>query len=57
MDNFIEHSVLMAYFEDDSIENIYAEHQAVIDAISAHDPQAAASAMRTHLGKIKVSQM
>lgn len=57
MDHFIEKTVRLSYFEDDSIENIYKEHSAIISAIEKHDPDAAEAAMNAHLGNIKVSQL
>lgn len=54
MDRFIERSVRLSYFEGDSIENIYKEHEAIISAIEHRSAQTAEDAMKKHLGKINV---
>lgn len=55
IDRFFERSVQLSYFEGDSIENIYKEHEAIISALERHDSVAATEAMKQHLGNIKVS--
>lgn len=57
MDRFIERTVRLSYFEGDSIDNIYKEHQLIISAIEHHDAAGARKAMEAHLGNIKVSEI
>lgn len=56
MDSFIEHNVEISYFEGDSINNIYNEHEKIISAIEHRDPEAAIAAVRNHLGQIDLNQ-
>lgn len=57
MDRFIAKTVQLSYFADDSIENIYQEHAAIIEAINNHDEKLAEQAMRDHLRKIKLAKL
>lgn len=57
MDHFIKKTVHLSNFEDDSIDNIYQEHSAIISAVEKHDPDMAESAMKSHLGNIKVAAL
>ncbi len=54
LDSFIEQSVVAAYFEGDSVENIYKEHAKIAEAIGKHDGKAAAAAMLEHLSRINL---
>lgn len=54
LDSFIKQSVLAAYFEGDSVENIYKEHMKIAEAIGRHDGKAAAAAMLEHLSRINL---
>lgn len=55
LDSFIKQSVLAAYFEGDSVENIYKEHMKIAEAIGRHDGKAAAAAMLEHLSHINLA--
>lgn len=57
MDHFIKKTVHLSNFEDDSIDNIYQEHSAIISAVEKHDPDMAETAMKRHLSNIKVSAL
>lgn len=57
MDHFIKKTVHLSNFEDDSIDNIYQEHSAIISAVEKHDPDIAETAMKRHLSNIKVSAL
>lgn len=57
MDNFIEHSLQLSYFGQDSVENVYREHLAIINAISSHNADAAETAMKKHLSRIDIDRL
>lgn len=57
IDRFFEKSVQLSYFKGDSIDNIYKEHEEIIDALQRHDAGAATAAMEKHLGNIKVTYL
>ncbi len=57
IDRFFEKSVQLSYFKGDSIDNIYKEHEDIIDALQRHDAAAATDAMEKHLGNIKVAYL
>lgn len=57
IDRFFEKSVQLSYFKGDSIDNIYKEHEDIIDALQRHDAAAATAAMEKHLGNIKVAYL
>lgn len=57
LDIFIAQSVRAAYFEGDSVENIYKEHKEITEAIERHDGKAASAAMLEHLSRINVELM
>ena len=57
IDRFFEKSVQLSYFKGDSIDNIYKEHEEIIDALQRHDAAAATAAMEKHLGNIKVTYL
>jgi GntR family transcriptional repressor for pyruvate dehydrogenase complex len=50
--NFINKSVEISIFGDDSTEKIYEEHLNIIKAIERHDEKAAVEYMNNHLNKI-----
>lgn len=50
--NFINKSVEISIFGDDSTEKIYEEHLNIIKAIENHDEKAAVEYMNNHLNKI-----
>jgi len=51
-DNFINKTVRMSFFEEDSIEKLYEEHLNVIKAIEKHDSEEASKFMDLHLRQI-----
>ena len=57
MDNFIEHSLQLSYFGQDSVENVYREHLSIIEAIAAHNADAAEAAMKKHLSRIDIERL
>jgi len=57
MGSLVKQSVRLSYYEGDSIENIYREHEDIISAMERHDPEAAAEAMKRHLGMIDLAKL
>lgn len=57
MDNFIEHSLQLSYFGQDSVENVYQEHMTIIEAITFHNADAAEAAMKKHLSRIDIERL
>lgn len=53
-DAFTEESVRTSLFQGDCLENIYADHAAILAAIAAHDPAAAKQAIVSHLDNIRL---
>ena len=51
-DNFINKTVVMSFFGEDSIYKIYEEHLNIIKAIEKHDSEEASKFMYLHLNKI-----
>jgi len=51
-DIFINKTVSMSFFGEDSIEKLYEEHLNVIKAIEKHDSEEASKFMDLHLGQI-----
>lgn len=54
-DSFINKTVRMSYFGEDSIEKIYEEHLNIIKAIEKHSEEDAAFSMHAHLHKIDIT--
>lgn len=54
-DSFFGESVRTSDYADDSIGQLYLEHERIVDAIAAHDGDRAAMAIQTHLGNINLS--
>jgi len=57
MNSLVTQSIRLSYYEGDSIENIYREHEDIISAMERHDPEAAAEAMKQHLGMIDLAKL
>jgi len=57
LDNFIEKTVRMSLFGEDSIEKIYNEHTRIIKAIEAHNSKEAVEATNYHLSQINTSML
>lgn len=55
METFSYKSLLASFSDGDSIENIYREHRAILQAVKAHDAAAAKTAMERHLSNINLS--
>lgn len=53
-DSFINKTVRMSFFGEDSIDKIYDEHLRIIEAIEKHDAEEAAKKMQIHLNNIDV---
>lgn len=53
-DSFINKTVRMAFFGEDSIDKIYDEHLHIIEAIEKHDDKEAAQRMQIHMNNIDV---
>jgi GntR family transcriptional repressor for pyruvate dehydrogenase complex len=53
-DSFINKTVRMAFFGEDSIDKIYEEHLHIIEAIEKHDDKEAAKRMQIHMNNIDV---
>lgn len=51
-DNFINKTVRMSFFGEDSIEKLYEEHLNIIKAIEKHDSEEASKYMYLHLNNI-----
>ncbi|MEL7648534.1 MAG: FadR/GntR family transcriptional regulator [Sedimentibacter sp.] len=56
-DNFINKTVRMSYFGEDSIDKIYKEHLEIIRAIEKHSPEDSARCMQAHLDNINVCML
>lgn len=56
-DIFINKTVRMSYFGEDSIEKIYQEHLNIIKSIEKHDADEASKFMNYHLNNIVVSML
>ncbi len=54
LDVFIEQTVALSFFEGDSVENIFNEHEKIVEAIEMHDEGRAIISMQMHLSNIKV---
>lgn len=57
LDNFIEKTVRMSLFGEDSIEKIYNEHNRIIRAIEAHNSKEAVEAANYHLNQINTAML
>jgi len=57
LDNFIEKTVRLSLFGEDSIERIYSEHNRIIKAIEAHNSKEAVEATNYHLSQINTSML
>lgn len=53
-DSFINKTVRMSFFGEDSIDKIYDEHLHIIEAIEKHDGEEAARRMQIHMNNINV---
>jgi len=53
-DSFINKTVRMSFFGEDSIDKIYEEHLRIIEAIEKHDAKEAARRMHIHMNNIDV---
>jgi GntR family transcriptional repressor for pyruvate dehydrogenase complex len=53
-DSFINKTVRMSFFGEDSIDKIYDEHLHIIEAIEKHDAEEAARRMQIHMNNIDV---
>ncbi|MEL7606679.1 MAG: FadR/GntR family transcriptional regulator [Sedimentibacter saalensis] len=53
-DSFINKTVRMSFFGEDSIDKIYDEHLRIIEAIEKHDAKEAAKRMQIHMNNIDV---
>lgn len=53
-DSFINKTVRMSFFGEDSIDKIYEEHLNIIKAIEKHDDKEAAKMMQIHMNNIDV---
>lgn len=53
-DSFINKTVRMSFFGEDSIDKIYDEHLHIIEAIEKHDAKEAARRMQIHMNNIDV---
>lgn len=53
-DSFINKTVRMSFFGEDSIDKIYEEHLRIIEAIEKHDDKEAAKRMQIHMNNIDV---
>lgn len=54
-DNFINKTVRMSFFGEDSIDKIYEEHLSIIRAIEKHDEEEAFACINAHLNNIDKS--
>ena len=57
LDNFIEKTVRMSFFGEDSIEKIYSEHTRIIKAIENHNSKEAIEATNYHLSQINTAML
>jgi len=57
LDIFIEKTIRMSFFGEDSIEKIYNEHIRIIRAIETHDRKEAVEATNYHLGQINTAML
>ncbi|MHB1391697.1 MAG: FadR/GntR family transcriptional regulator [Clostridia bacterium] len=57
LDSFIEKTVRMSFFGEDSIEKIYNEHTRIIKAIEAHNSEEAIAATNYHLNQINTTML
>ncbi|MGD9569483.1 MAG: FadR/GntR family transcriptional regulator [Sedimentibacter sp.] len=53
-DSFINRAVIISFFGEDSIDNIYNEHLEIIKAIESKNPTEAAVKMHIHLNNINI---
>ncbi len=53
-DSFINKTVRMSFFGEDSIDKIYDEHLRIIEAIEKHDAKESARRMQIHMNNIDV---
>jgi GntR family transcriptional repressor for pyruvate dehydrogenase complex len=53
-DSFINKTVRMSFFGEDSIDKIYDEHLHIIEAIEKHDDKEASKRMQIHMNNIDV---
>ena len=57
LDVFASESTRLSFFEDDNRENTISEHQEILDAIRARDPERAEKAIKHHFSNIRVEYM
>lgn len=57
LDAFTVEAIRNAPFAGNSINNVYNEHNEIIESIAAHDPGRALSAIEKHLNRINISLM
>lgn len=57
LDNFIEKTVRMSFFGEDSIEKIYSEHARIIKAIETHNREEAIASTNYHLSQINTAML
>ncbi len=57
LDIFAAESTRISFFDDDNIEYSIREHKEILDAIAAHDPERAETAIKDHLSNIRVEYM
>lgn len=57
LDAFADEAIRISGFQGDSLEKVYQEHRTVLEAIRAHDIEAAYRAITHHLESIRVELM